>query len=98
MTRGVPFYLGPPSTYELNMRLMDDTAPAALPVVEGGIGDILPANMDVLPSAPLAAPAEEPLDPSGPYTPGEDLSNYRAIQDAASHAVIDGPASAQCSC
>ena len=95
MTRGEPWYLGPPSTYELNMRLMDDTAPAALPVVEA---DIMAPNMDLLPSAPLAAPAEEPLDPSGPYTPGEDLRNYRAIQDAASHAVIDGPASAQRSC
>ena len=80
------------------MRLMDDPHAPAIPAAQGGIGDILPANMDVLPSAPLAAPAEEPLDPSGPYTPGEDLRNYMAIQDAASHAVIDGPASAQCSC
>jgi hypothetical protein len=48
-----------------------------------------------MPPQPLI---EAPLDPLGPYIHGEDLSNYMAIQDAASHAVIDGPASAQCSC
>ena len=75
------------------MRLMDDTAPAALPVVEGGIGDILPANMDLLPSAPLPPQPliEAPLIDAA-------IADMVAIQDAASHAVIDGPASAQCSC
>ena len=50
-------------------------------------------------------------DPTGAYRPGEDVNNYNphalidaaiaemvAIQNAAAHAVIDGPASAQCSC
>ena len=102
MTRGTPFYLGAPSAYELNMRLLDDMASAPS------------APIEAIAAAPLV---DAPLDPLGPYIHGEDLNNYMppqplieaplidaavadlvAIPDAASHAVIDGPASAQCSC
>ena len=65
-----------------------------------------PTQAIALVDAPLDA------DPLGPYQPGEDLAPYMAphalidaaiadmvaIQDAASHADIDGLASAQCSC
>ena len=92
MTRGVPFYLGPPSAHELNMRLLDDMAPAP----SAPIGAIATASLVIdLPPQPFI---EAPLDPLGAYIHGEDLGNSMAIQDAASHAVIDGPASAQCSC
>jgi hypothetical protein len=96
------------------MRLLDDMAPApsapieaiaAAPLVDAPLidADIMAPNIDLLPSAPnnYMPPQpliEAPLDPLGAYIHGEDLGNYMAIQDAASHAVIDGPASAQCSC
>jgi len=72
---------------------MDDPHAPAIPAAQGGIGDILPANMDALPSAPLPPQPliEAPLIDAA-------IADLVAIQDAASHAVIDGPASAQCSC
>ena len=76
--------------------------------IDAAHDDIAAAPLDDAPlvDAPLDA------DPLGPYQPGEDLAPYMAphalidaaiadmvaIQDAASHAGIDGPASAQCSC
>ena len=68
--------------------------------IEAAHDDIAAAPLD---DAPLV---DEPLDadPPGPHQPGEDqvprvaIAVMMAIQDAASHAGIDGPASAQCSC
>ena len=74
--------MGPPSQFELDMQRLEDIASAPIRNI---------ASVD----APWDG---APLDPLGAHIHGEDLGNYMAIQDDASHAVIDGPASAQCSC
>ena len=91
-----PFYLGPASQHELEMQRIEAIAAAAqVPLVDP------PLNADPLgpcihgedlnnymPPQPLI---EAPLIDAA-------IADLVAIQDAASHAVIDGPASAQCSC
>ena len=84
-----PFYLGPPSQFELDMQRLEDIASAPSAPIEAIAAAPMNAINDQVPliDAPLIDAAIENM-----------IAEHVAIEDAASHAVIDGPASAQCSC
>ena len=81
-----PFYLGPPSAFELDMQRLEDIASAPIEAIAAAPMNAINDQVPLI-DAPLIDAAIENM-----------IAEHVAIEDAASHAVIDGPASAQRSC